>query len=539
VASVTLPGSTTSVSAVTVDQGSASFIASKSGQAVAGLKNGIVVVSGTDKSQVTVDTTGATPKIGVANSDTIIVPTGAQNVSGTSVDLPAPSDKGEGKPVNVSVGGKEISIQASQPNTSMTFKVVDVGGVQTPVMEVTGAAQVSSSGDNQPIVSVGGNVIKTGKSGGSSQVCNTIVQASSDSRSDVVHVVTCYIVLDAGSFSGLGGGGTGNNFAAIKDGIVWAGETAEFDKSGKVTSAYLGTRGGTSDAVGDDLVPGGNKFAVGGYRVGAFIPRLTGTPLRLNGAKLNESIFAVIKKALNVTVLPSTPSQSAQGVLNFTFTGNLVNQGVHSANVTYTITSDTASILPSRRIRVDTSRADGLSISAEGEVDVATGGLVTTFAPSVADPKAFAEKISQILPGSTSTLRWNGSWQITAADGTTYVGRPQWSYWAAAPDAATFGALADGNVLYSDNGIAQPLFPDFYDYDTLQATFRTELKDPALTVLPHMDGTATATVNGQTYTLAPQWNVVKPAAGKPVWWVEGSVVYIKNADGTAQGFTVK
>jgi hypothetical protein len=287
------------------------------------------------------------------------------------------------------------------------------------------------------------------------------------------------------------------------------------------------------------MVPGGNKFTVGGYNVNAFIPRIAGTPLRLNGAKLDESIFAVVNQALGVTVQPALPVQSDQGVLNFIFAGNLAGQGVQTSQVNYTIDANTASILPSRRIRVDTSRADGVSISAEGEVDVTTGGLVTTFVPSVADPKAFAEKINQTLPGATNTLRWNGTWQVTAADGTTYIGRPQWSHWVAAPGAATFSTTADGNVLFSNNGRSQPLFPDFYDYDTLQATFRTELKDPTLTVLPRMDGTAAATVNGQTYTLSPQWNLTKPAAGKPAWWMEGGVVYIKNADGSAQGFTVK
>ena len=543
VTKVTLPGATASVNTVTVDQGSASFTATEKGQAVAGLKNGIVVVSGSKDSQVSVDATGPNTTIGVKSADTIVVPTGSTGVSGTKVDLPPPTASGgQAATVNLNIGGHELTIQSSQANTTMTFEVVNIGGVQTPVLAVTGNAQVSSSGEDKPLVSVAGNVIKSGKSssGGSHQVCNTIIQASSDASSDVVHVVTCYIVLEPGTFSAIGGGrGAGNNFAAIKDGIVWAGETAEFDKNGVVTSAYVGTRQGDTDAVGDDMAPGGGKFAASGYHVGAFIPRLAGTPLRLNGARLDESIFAVVKNALNVTVLPSTPSQSAQGVLNFNFTGNLVNQGVQSSNVTYTINGDTASVLPSRRVRVDTSRPDSVSISAEGDVDVAVGGLVTTFVTSVPDPKAFAAKIEQALPGSTSILRWNGTWQVKAADGVTYVGRPLWSYWAATPGAATFSALADGNILYSDNGIAQLLFPDFYDYDTLQGTFRTELSDPSLTVLPRMDGTAVATVNGRSYTLAPQWNVFKPTADKPAWWMEGSVVFIKNADGSAQGFTVK
>ena len=43
----------------------------------------------------------------------------------------------------------------------------------------------------------------------------------------------------------------------------------------------------------------------------------------------------------------------------------------------------------------------------------------------------------------------------------------------------------------------------------------------------------------QDYTLAPNWNLVKADASKPAWWVDNGVVYIKNADGSAQGFTVR
>ncbi|MBS4095369.1 MAG: hypothetical protein KGZ83_00855, partial [Sulfuricella sp.] len=252
---VILPGTTTSVSAVTVDSGSASFTATKSGQAVAGLKNGIIVVSGSDSSKVTVDTTGGAPQIGMATSDTIIVPKGTQNVSGTVVNLPAPpSGGGSASSVTVKAGDQTITVQSSQSNTTMTFQVVDIGGVKTPVLAISGSAQVGATEDNQPLVSVGGSVIHSGNSGTGSQKCNTIIQASSELSKDVVHVKTCYIILPAGTFSALSGG-MGNDFAAIKDGIVWAGETAEFDKNGMVIGAYLGTQAGTSEAVGDDTVP--------------------------------------------------------------------------------------------------------------------------------------------------------------------------------------------------------------------------------------------------------------------------------------------
>ncbi len=543
VTKVTLPGATTAVNTVTVDKGSASFSASEKGQAMAGLSNGITIVSGNKDSKVSVDATGTNDKIGgLTDNVTLVVPTGSSGVSGTKVDLPQPTASG-GKTatVNLNIGGHELTVASSQSNSTMTFEMKNIGGVQTPVLAVTGNAQITTSGEDKPIVSVAGNVIKTGKSsgGGIRQVCNTIIQASSDVSSDVVHVVTCYIVLEPGTFSALSGG-VDNSFAAIKDGIVWAGETAEFDKNGIVISAYLGTREGTTSAVGDDIVPGGNKFAANSFTNHAFIPRLTGSPLRLNEAKLDESLFGVFNSALNATTLPATPSQSAQGILNFQVNGGADSLQKAQSALTFDLVGDLVSVFPSKRIKVDTARADGVTVSNEGNVEVATGGLVTTFVPTVADPQGFAADIATLFPGAVSEMRWNGSWKVTTSDGRMFVGRPQWGIQSSAAGNG-FAAQADGTVTYSINGRTQVLFPDFHDYTTLLATFAKELNDPNLKVAPRMNGSVQATVNGRTYLLYPQWTLI-PASqitGKPSWWLDNGVVYIKNADGTAQGFGVK
>lgn len=532
VTQVILPGSKAPVAAVTVDQGSATLTASKSGQPVAALKNGIVVVSGSDKSEVSVDSTGANAKIGVKNNDTIVVPSGAQNVSGTRVDLPPPGDKGEHKPVAVSVGGKEISVEAKQANTTMIFKVVDIGGVQTPVIEVSGTAQVSSSGDNQPLVSVGGNVVRSGSSG--AQKCNTVVHTSNANNVNAVRVVSCYIVLDVGSFSALGGG---NGFAAVKDGIVWAGETAELDQDGKVIAAYLGSREGNSDAIGDDLSPGPNKFA-GSYTSNVFIPRLAGTAQRLNGAALDASLFNVLNAALGTTTSPALPSQDGQGILSFTVSGGTDEKARNTLN--FALNGNPVSVIPTRRVRGDTSRADGVSVSSEGDVEVASGGLIATFAPSVADPQAFAAALGKALPGAAIQQRWNGTWQVIGNDGTAYVARPAWSR-RTQNGAGGFTAQSDGTLVYLDGSHAQLIVADFHDYTTLLNTLAKESGDANPRLAPNMDGTVKATLGGKTYTLAPQWRLLDATSvtGKPAWWVDNGMVYVKNADGTAQGFTVK
>lgn len=524
VQSVLLPGSGTAVSTVAVNHGAATFSASQSGQVVAGLNNGIAVVAGSNTSRVTVDATGTAPLLGLSSSDTIVVPGGSRGVAGTAVSLPAPSGSTAGASVSIQIGGQTLTAQSGQANSVLTFKEVDIGGVSTPVLAVTGSAQITTSGGNQPIVSMGGSVLRTG----SGSNAGASVQVSADS----VYVTAGFIVLPSGSFSAADPVSR-NVFAAIKDGVVWAGETADFDKNGNVSAAYLGSRDGSSSAVGDALVAGDGKFAAATYRNSAFVPRLSGSPLRLGGAKLDERLFVVINQSAGSSTQPTTPVQTSQGVLSF----NMRSKSAEAPSGS----STGVNLLPTQRIRIDTSRVDGISVNADGAIEVVTSGLVTTLVPAVSDPQGFATQLAASFPTAVSVQRTNGSWQISTAEGTTFVLRPQWAVSAVTGGVSGFSATADGRLRYADSGAAQYLVPDFYDYPSLVATLRAALNDAKLSVQPLMDGTAQLVVNGSAYRLAPQWQLVNsPAAsGKPAWWMEGGTIYIKNADGSAQGFTVR
>ncbi|MHB9119156.1 MAG: beta strand repeat-containing protein, partial [Burkholderiales bacterium] len=518
---VTLPGSTQPVTTVTVNSGSATLTATQTGQPVVSLKNGIVVVSGSDHSRVDIDTTGAAAQIAVQNSDTIVVPTGSPNVAGTTVNLPTPSTTGGSTAaVTVQVGSQTLSIQSSQSGTSMTFQVVDIGGTPTPVLAVSGTAQISTSGENQPLMAVGnGNhVLRSGNGGG--QTCNTQIQATHDANNESVHINTCFIVLEAGSFSSARMGRLSsingvNHFASIKDGVMWAGETADFDSNGQVSAAYLGSHQGDTPAVGDNMLKGSGSF-----KVDSLIPRLGGKVLRLGGADLNASLFSVMGKAFGTTI--PAPQQNADGTLVFTIGGK------------------TYSTLPSGRVWIDTSQPDGVAVGPEGVMLLASGGYVMMLVPSVTEPTQFAGKLAAALPVSTTYLRWNGTYLVTTADGSTYVARPAWTI---APTQASIPAFssASQDIVYNDGLNSQTLVPDFGDYNSLENTFRTEFNDPSLTVLPKMDGTAVLTTKGKTYLLVPNWQLIQPAdlASRPAWWVDNGVIYIKNANNTAQGFTVK
>lgn len=506
------PGTTTAVSTVTVNSGVASFTANQVGQAMAGLKNGIVVVSGSNNSKLTVDASGSAANLGVNGSDTIIVPTNSPTVAGTTVSLPAPA--ASSNPVTVQVGSQSLSVQASSNNSSLTIKVLDVDGTPTPVLAVTGSAQVSSQGGNQPLLSLGGRVLRSG----SSKVCNTTVQATSSSSDDVVHVLTCNIVLPTGALS------TKNGFTALTDGIIWAGETADFDKDGKLTAAYLGSHAGNTTALGDNSGNGNSTANGSPLTVNAFIPRLAGTALRLNGARVDDSIFAVLLKDFAGSV--ATPAQNSAGVYVFRLpdatSGSLV----------------TVATQPIKRVKVDTSRPDGVTVGEEGIIEVSSGGYVIGFIPSLSDPEQFAKQMALAAPGASSELRGNGSWQITAADGKVYIARPVWLQTASNNASDGFSSNATGSISFNYQGMAQTLVADFADYASLQTTFQSALNDPGLTVRPLFDGSAAVVVKGQSLKIYPQWNLI-PAANQPAWWSSNGEVFIKYSNGSAQGFTVK
>ena len=122
---------------------------------------------------------------------------------------------------------------------------------------------------------------------------------------------------------------------------------------------------------------------------------------------------------------------------------------------------------------------------------------------------------------------------------------PPWQRAGAAPlwiDALNgFAADSGANLQYGDGMLKQMFVPDFDDYTALLATLRQALGDQSLGLAPLGDGTVLTVFNGTRYLLVPQWSLVSPSAttGKPAWWVENGVIYVKNADGTAQGFVVK
>ncbi|MBI5936822.1 MAG: fibronectin type III domain-containing protein [Betaproteobacteria bacterium] len=473
-------------------------------------------------------TTAAAPApsstgISVPSSGTTAKPSGGSTVnlsnnggSGSTITLPSNTGSGTGPSINISMpGGNTIIVSGNSPSTTLGVQLVTLpGGTQpTPLVTVSsGSATFTAPNPGQPIVVAGSTPVLSGSGSG----CTTRIVTSREANRDSVQVDSCFVTLGGTGNDNVFGNVSDNGFAAIKDGKVYAGETVEFDSAGKAT-AYLGTRTGDSATLAGDNV----LAAASGLKAEGVIPRLGATTPRLGETKLDDAVFAAVNKAIGGNI--PTPQQSAEGVMSFK------------------LGSDTLVTIPNGRVTIDTARADGLTVTTAGVVEVASGGYVTRLTPSVSSPNDFAGKLAQALPGSNTVLQSSGSYRVTTADGHIYVGRPVWTLGTVKTGASSFGATANGNVLFSSGAVSQVLVPDFGNYATLEGTFRTELNDPGMTVRPNLDGTATATVLGKPYMLLPSWEEIKPAdwATRPAWWTDKGLIYIKYPNGTAQGFTVQ
>ena len=450
---------------------------------------------------------------GGGTGSTALKPAAGSTVTITStstdtIDLPASGS------INVMLpNGQTLTVTGSE-GASLVVKHTTINGQQVTTVEVVGgSATFAPQGSGGSIVTQGNTVISTNTTG-------TSFQVNDDDDTTSIKVTKGSVTLGSSGSSGNGrlfrltqASGT---FAAANDNVLYAGETAELDDNGNVTATYLGTRQGDSTTLaGDNILTAVNAQS------SVRIPRLNANVERLNGAKLDDAIFQTLSTTAGATI--ATPKQSADGV------------------VIFKLGEQTISAIPIGQVTIDTSRPDGITVTPTGILEVATGGVIARFAPSVASPNGFAGRLLQEAPGSTTALLSGGGYRASINGGATIVGRPVWTLQPSALGQTAFGDAGNGNILYSDNTYSQVLVPDFGDYATLVDTFRSEFNDPALTVVPNLDGTATATVNGRTYTLVPDWTLTTPAdwATRPAWWQDQGTIYIKYPDGTAQGFRIR
>lgn len=491
------------------------------------LKTTTVKVNGNDTTVLNVSTGSAQVSASSANqplvslgtgSNAVLVSSGSANATVissvdkttgvTSLTLPKPaSGNATDASLKLTIGGQDVNVKPQGGGDAVvSLTTVTVNGQSVQVVTVTGgSAVVTASQVNQPLLAVGS---------GSSAIVLTANSIGSEASSKVDSVTgTTTLSITSGSITLPNNAfADGNGFAAIKDGKLYAGEVAVLNSAGKISSVRLGSLSSDTSSIGDPL-----KATAVGYANATVVPNLKGQVARIS---TTQDFTTVLASGLGAGVV--SQGQNANGVLLLTVPGG------------------TANALPLGDIVVDTSRADGVSLSGNGKLEVANSGVITTFVPAVVDPAQLAAEISALDKSGSLSVKADGVLEVSIG-GATYVLQPGWLVSKANGGQAGITVDADGRLLYQDNaGNQQTLYPVFADLPQLLTVFKAQKVD--LVATGNDNGTVTAKFLGTTYTLAPDYalSAVPASHAHDDWWAESGRFYIKSSDGkTVQGFAVK
>jgi hypothetical protein len=438
--------------------------------------------------------TGSNP-VNAAAGSTLVIPANA-SVAGATITLPAASANGQGAPVAIKIGGLTLDVSSSDANAVVTLKKVTINGVDTPVLAISSGSVSVRAGAGQPLLVLDNGVTIVAGSGGGTVVAD---------KGNRISVTSGYIILPANAFA------AGNGFAAIKDGRIYAGEVAELDATGKIGSVRLGSLTKDGGALGDPL-------KTGSLLAQAVVPKLSGKVERLSASQDFTTLLAA-SLGQGFTV----QAQNGDGALRFGFAD----------------TSVTA--LPIGSVVIDTDRADGVTRRANGNVEVATGGVITTFAPTVGDLGQLAAQLTKLDPGASLNVLADGQLRLQDSNGS-YAVQPSWLTQPASGSQPGFGSDAQGYARYQDgSGTQQSLYPSFADL--AQLTRVLQALDAKASVVTNGDGSYRASLLGRDFTLLPDYQLIAlPAAqaGQGWWQDANGKLYIANGDGkTAQGFSVR
>lgn len=441
--------------------------------------------------------TGTTPVTAEPGS-ILVVPAGI-GAAGAVITLPAPT--GSGEAVTIKLNGKVLSVTPLGDKATVTLKKVTINGVETLVLAVTGGTVSVGAQAGQPLLAVAGSVVLTaGDNGGA-----VSTRSDGDSGSTVA-VTGGYVILPSNAFAST------NAFATIQDGRLFAGEVAVLDAGGKVARVRLGSLA-VSGALGDPL----NPATKAGLESKVVVPDLKGKVARISE---KDDFTAALATALGKDF--TVQGQNADGVLSLGFPGGKLQA------------------LPYGDITIDTSRADGVTLTAANRAELAKSGVITRFAPAVGDFATFTASLTRLDKAAMVAVQEDGMVHMRFK-GVTYPLQPAWTVTPDKDGQAGLSTDEQGMFVYVDGaGYRQTLYPVFADLPRLLDVFKA--LDATAGVTGNSDGTATAKFMGKTFTLKPDYrltNAPTDQAGKD-WWLDfDGKVFIRNGDGSAQGFEVR
>lgn len=385
-----------------------------------------------------------------------------------------------------------------------------VGAAQLVVRTVDNKPHLEVAKGTVQIVSpAAGNTISVMSSDDQRSVGAIVTQTSADSVVVVKTDTTAAVFVDSGQIKYQGPG-------QATPVPVYKGENTQLDAGGNLSQISLGSLNGLNQVPGDPLPVQINKDS------GTKIPNLEGALPRFNNAvSLLDIVGDQIKSALGDT----------SGELSYDRATGVVTYML--GNVAYRLIA-----LGDVLVKLNGFSATNVATTAGGAYSLASRGIQMSLSGALSYFSDLQTAVQASDTNGTLNLKPTGAIEARFGGGR-YVVMPGVS--ASLPSNPTplpgFESDASGYAVFRDHlGTLQTLYPAFLDVDTLHSTFKTAV--PTVTLTNNGDGTVTAGVSGQNYTLRPQYNIIDTPAGHTTdpYWQDNELIYFRNSDQSTQGF---
>lgn len=300
---------------------------------------------------------------------------------------------------------------------------------------------------------------------------------------------------------------------------VYQGENTQMDAGGNLTQLALGSLKGQKQVPGDPLPAQIPKDS------GTKIPNLEGTlPRFSNTISLVDLVGDAIKALLG----------DSSGQLSYDKASGVITYALGKTTVRLIALGDVL-------VQLNQFAATNASATAGGAYSLASRGIQMSLSGALGYFSDLQSAVKAADAAGALNLKPTGAIEIRLGGGR-YVVMPGVSANLPGNPTLAVGIESDasGFLVFRDHlGTLQTLYPAFLDVDTLSSTFKTAV--PTIVLANKGDGTVSAALAGQNYTLRPEYQVVDQPVGHATdaYWLENGTIFLHNADLSAQGFKVQ
>lgn len=419
--------------------------------------------------------------------------TGGVATVGSVLNLPQAS-------VTVKLGGQTVTATAQSDGAQLGLGQATVNGQPTALLQLLSGSVNLTLPPDTPTLMVGGAALSTGSSG-----AQVIITLEADGSIDII-VISGALTVPCGSLCAARS--ASQVHAASITGPVTAqgGEMLHYSLQGVLTAWTLTTTGsGAGSQQSTAGLPANVTFVAPLYS-------LDGNLERLGGTSLLAAVTSTLSTVLGIPL--QSMAASPAGCAHWSVSG----LDIYAA--------------PQGPITIDPNLATGLSLLDDGKVQVVESGVIVQLAPCVADLNGLAAAL-----GSSAQLTMDGDLLRVALGGANFVAMPSWLLTTGS--GKDFSADAQGNLIYiGSGGLQQTLYPAFGNHAQLATVLKAF--DAKSTATVNLDASVSVTLAGGHYLFIPAYQAIPtPTAHvNDTWWIDGSLLYLNNQDGSAQAFTV-